>query len=353
MYYVIAIFMFGVMIAIHELGHFAAAKAFGVRVNEFAIGMGPAIFKKQKGETLYSLRLLPLGGFCAMEGEDGGSSDPRSFESKSRLKRFVILAAGAFMNFVLGLVLVLALNADAEEYGIPVIEDFADFFAYEGTDGLMVGDEFHEINGERIYTSGDVSTYLNRNGGDQIMNITVIRNGEKVTLNDFEMQPTLVENNGVQAYRYGINMAVVESSFATYLEQSWYATLNFVRMVRIGLFDLVTGGVAVSDMSGVVGIVDFMGEVGATSESTLIAIQNIVFFSAFISVNLAVMNLLPLPALDGGRILFLGISFITAKVFRKKLDPKYEGYVHGIGLVLLMGLMIVVMYNDIARIIGG
>ncbi len=353
MYIALAIFMFGVMIAIHEFGHFAAAKAFGVRVNEFAIGMGPAFFKKQKGETLYSLRILPIGGFCAMEGEDGGSFDPGSFESKKRWKRFVILAAGAFMNLVLGFILVLCIYSGFETFGAPIVEDFSDNFAYEGADGLMVGDEFYEINGERIYTSNDVGTYLNRNGGDHIMDITVIRDGEKVTLTDFEMVPNLEVENGVEIYRYGILMELEEATFSNVLKYSVYATMDFVRQVKNGLVDLITGGVAVSDMAGVVGIVDMIGEVGETSETTQIAVTNIIYFSAFISVNLAVMNLLPLPALDGGRILFLGLTFIFEKIFRKKLNPQYEGYVHGVGLVLLLCFMAVIMFNDITRIISG
>ena len=351
MYLILAIIIFGVFIAIHEFGHFIAAKACGVRVNEFSIGMGPAIWKKQKGETLYALRVLPLGGYCAMEGEEGESDDERSFQKKSRPKRFVILAAGAVMNFLLGIVLIMVTFIGVESFAAPVITGFLDGCPYEGD--FQVGDRFYRINGERIYFTGDVSTYLARNGGSNLMDITVIRDGEKVEFEDYEMTPAEYEQDGEKVMLYGFYMQSTESGPLAFLKYSWYQALDFVRLVRIGLVDLVTGGAAMSDMAGVVGIVDMMQTVGSQAPSVAVGVQNVLYIGALIAVNLAVMNLLPIPGLDGGQIMFLVLTWIIERFTRRKLDPKYVGYVNAAGLILLMGLMVVVMYNDIARIISG
>ena len=353
MYVVLAIIIFGILIAVHELGHFMAAKACGVRVNEFAIGMGPAIWKKQKGETLYALRLLPLGGFCAMEGEDEGSDDPRSFQSQSHLKRFIILVAGSAMNFIFGFLLILLVFSRAQGFNSPVVTDFMDGCPYEGTDGLMVGDEFYRINGERIYFSSDVSTYLARNGGSDLMDIVVIRDGEKIELSDYKMDLVEYEENGETVLKYGFYFGAEETGVFAHLKYSWYSALDFVRMVRMGLTDLFTGAVHMNDMAGVVGIVDMMNTVGETAPTFSQGLQNVAYLAAFIAVNLAVVNLLPIPALDGGRVLFLFITWMIESVTRRKLNPKYEGYVHAAGLALLMALMVYVMFNDIARIISG
>lgn len=351
MYYILAIFIFGVLIAVHEFGHFIAAKLCGVRVNEFAIGMGPAIWKKQGGETLYALRILPIGGFCAMEGEDDDSDDPRAFGSQSYLKRFIILVAGSAMNFLLGLVVVLCVFAPTEGFSSPVITSFMDDCPYESSAGLQLGDELYKINGERIYTSSDVVTYLDRNGGSSLMDIVVIRNGEKLEINDFNM--VRIEYEGEAGLKFGLRFENVESGFGALVKYSWYACMDFARMVWLGLSDLVTGGVNVKEMAGVVGIVDLMNTVGEGSDTVGLALQNIFYLTAFIAVNLAVMNLLPIPALDGGRVFFLIITGLVELVAHKKLNPKYEGYVNAVGLVLLMGLMVFVMFNDIVRIISG
>ncbi|MGE4352801.1 MAG: RIP metalloprotease [Oscillospiraceae bacterium] len=353
MYLILAILIFGVLIAVHELGHFMAAKACGVRVNEFAIGMGPAIWKKQRGETLYALRVLPIGGYCAMEGEDEDSGDPRSFQSQSRIKRFIILVAGAAMNFLFGFILILLVFSRADGFSAPVITSFMDGCPYEGTGGLMAGDEFYRINGERIYFASDVSTYFARNGGSDLMDIVLIRNGEKIELNDYKMDLIPYEEDGETVMKYGFYFGVEESGLAAHIKYSWYCAMDFVRLVRIGLTDLVTGAVHMSDMAGVVGIVDMMNTVGETAPTVSKGLQNIAYLSAFIAVNLAVMNLLPIPALDGGRVLFLFLTWLIESVTRRRLNPKYEGYVHAVGLALLMVLMVYVMFNDIVRIVGG
>ena len=353
MYLIIAILIFGILIAVHELGHFMAAKACGVRVNEFSIGMGPALWKRQRGETLYSLRALPIGGFCAMEGEDSDSSDPRGFQNQSRLKRLIILVAGAAMNFLFGLLLIVVIFSQSKGFNSPVITGFMESCPYESADGLQTGDRFWRVNGERIYFSGDVSTYLARNNGSDLRDIVVLRDGAKVELKDYKMTLVDYEQDGKTVQRYGCYFGQLDTGIAAVLRYSWYQALDFVRIVRIGLVDLLTGGAHMSDMAGVVGIVDMMNTVGESAPTVAAGVTNVLYLGAFIAVNLAVMNLLPIPALDGGRVLFLFLTWVIESITRRRLDPKYEGYINAAGLALLMALMVYVMFNDIVRIISG
>ena len=351
MYIVLAILIFGVLIAIHEFGHFIAAKAFGVKVNEFAIGMGPAIVKKQKGETLYALRLLPVGGFCAMEGEDESSADPRAFTSKPWWQRAIILVAGAFMNFLLGCLIVVLLYTSAQSFAGRTVAALVDGFKYGGADGLMVGDEVLSIDGHTLYYASDFSTFMAR-GGDTV-DMTVRRGGEKVQLRNYPLKLEKYTVDGETVTRYGVTFETVPATAWTRLEYACYTAADYVRYVWMGLSDLVTGAVGLKDMSGPVGIVSTIGQVGRESETTGQALQNILFLAAFIAVNLAVMNLLPIPALDGGRVFALLITGILQKLLRRKINPKYEGYIHAAGLFLLLGLMAVVMVNDVVRIFNG
>ena len=351
MFIVIAIIAFGVLIGIHEFGHFIAAKSLGVKVNEFSIGMGPAIFKRQKGETLYALRILPIGGYCAMEGEDEETDDPRCFSRQRGWKKIIILAAGSFMNFLLGLVLVLVIFSQAVGFNGPVISGFTENNPYEGENALQVGDEIYSVDGHRIYFTGNFSLYLSRNSS-QVYDIVVIRDGERVELNDFAMKP-YEQADGSTAY--GLSFSVVEANLGNTLKYSWYTTIDFVRQVWLALSDLVGGLMGLDDMAGVVGIVDMINDVGsetAQNEGVGIALMDIGYLVAFIAVNLAVMNMLPIPALDGGRVLFVLLNGLIHLITRKRIPARYEGYVHTAGFVLLLGLMVVVMYNDISRIIS-
>ena len=347
LYVLLAILFFGVLIAIHELGHFAAAKACGVRVEEFAIGMGPALLKKQKGETLYSLRAVPIGGFCAMSGEDEESDDPRAFTNQKPWKKLIILAAGSFMNFVLGFVIVVCLFATAEGFRAPVLADFMDGCPYESAEGFQAGDRIHKIDGHRIYQFYDVSDFLSR--GDGRHDIEVIRGGKKVKLENFELVP--VEFEGYENKMYGFMFGIDPPTFANKIRHSWNTTMEFGRMVWMGIEQLFTGKVGVKDLSGPVGIVDMMAETGEQAASTADAAFGILYFGAFIAVNLAIMNMLPIPALDGGRVFLLLVTVIIEAITRKKLNPKYEGYIHAAGMILLLALMAFVMFNDIVRIV--
>ena len=351
MYIIIAIIIFGILIAIHEFGHFTAAKLCGVKVEEFAIGMGPALFKKQKGETVYALRILPIGGFCAMAGEDEESDDPRAFTNQGFWKKFVILCAGSFMNLVLGIVLILIMYAGAQAFVTPTIDHFMDGCPYEGAEAMQAGDTFYSIDGQRIYLVSDVSSFLMR--GDGVYDIVMLRDGEKVELKDFALTTKTYAEYANEGPKYGFVFGYTEATFGTKLEYTWNTTLEFSRLVWLGLGDLINGKVGLKDMSGPVGIVDMMNEVGQQAESAKAAADNLLYISAFIAVNLAIMNMLPIPALDGGRVFLMIVTVIIEAVSRKKLDPKYEGYIHLGGIVLLLGLMALVMYNDIAKLITG
>ena len=351
MYIIIAIIIFGILIAIHEFGHFTAAKLCGVKVEEFAIGMGPALFKKHKGETVYALRILPIGGFCAMAGEDEESDDPRAFTNQGFWKKFVILCAGSFMNLVLGIVLILIMYAGAQAFVTPTIDHFMDGCPYEGTEAMQAGDTFYSIDGQRIYLVSDVSSFLMR--GDGVYDIVMLRDGEKVELKDFALTTKTYAEYANDGPKYGFIFGYTEATFGTKLEYTWNTTLEFSRLVWLGLGDLINGKVGLKDMSGPVGIVDMMNEVGQQAESTKAAADNLLYISAFIAVNLAIMNMLPIPALDGGRVFLMIVTVIIEAVSHKKLDPKYEGYIHLGGMVLLLGLMALVMYNDIAKLITG
>ncbi len=354
MYIILAILMFGILIAIHEFGHFSAAKGLGVKVNEFSIGMGPAILKRQRGETLYALRCLPIGGYCAMEGEDEATDDPRCFAVQPLWKRFIILVAGSAMNFLLGLLLLVVFFC---VIGVskPMISGFMDGCPYEGQDAFLVGDTIYSIDGHRIHITDDVSVYLSR-GGDT-HDIVVLRDGEKVLLDDLTLTTHVYTVDGEETLKYGFTFTKLNTTVPNVLNHAWYGSLNFVRQVWYALTDLVRGVVGFDQLSGPVGIVNMINEVGQTAEQQGIGVGlillNIAYFAAFIAVNLAVMNLLPLPALDGGRIFFLFVGGIVHLFTKRRLDPKYEGYVHAVGMVLLLGLMAFVMYNDIARIITG
>ena len=350
MYIVLAILIFGFLIVTHELGHFLAAKLFDVRVSEFAVGMGPILLKKQKGETRYSLRAFPIGGFCAME-EDEESEDPRAFTNREWWKRFIILASGAFMNFLTGLIVLMLIVPKSSYFSSPTITGFFENCPYENAQGFQQGDTVYSIDGHRVFFPSNIALLMNRSSSDT-HDIVVIREGEKVKLDNYKLVPTEYVINGQKEMKYGFYFTEKETGALANIKYTWNGAIDYVRMVWMGLSDLVTGAVGLKDLSGPVGIVGIINDVGENSPSAMDAILNIAYLAAFIAVNLAVMNLLPLPALDGGRLFFLAITAAIEGIFRKKLNPKYEGYVHATGFVLLIGLMIVVMFSDIWKLVA-
>ena len=359
---ILAIVAFGVLIAVHEAGHFFAAKAFGVQVNEFSLGMGPVLLKKQGKETLYSLRLLPFGGFCAMEGENGEESEgapeaapaeinPRAFYSKPAWQRAIILCAGAFMNFVLGLLLILCIVPYAN-LNEPIIVDFMEGCPYESAQGFQAGDRVYSVDGHRTYFVNDLTEYLSR--GNESHRIVLIREGKRVVLENFRLTlREYTQADGSTVMKYGLYFAPREFGAGANLKYAWFESLDFVRLVWRSLGDLVTGRVGVRELSGPVGVVDYVGETVSQATSPLEAWFSFFYIFALIAVNLAVMNLLPIPALDGGRVFFLLLTWLIEAITRRKLNPKYEAYIHTAGFVLLMGLMVFVLLNDVIKIFVG
>ena len=351
MYIVLAILVFGVLIAVHEFGHFITAKLLGVQVNEFALCMGPALWQRKWGETTYSLRLIPIGGYCAMEGEDEQSDNPRAFTSKPAWVRAIILVAGVTMNFLTGLLILVILFSTSKAFVTPVITGFAENCPYESAEGFQLGDEILSVDGERVYIYSDLSLLWGRNSTG-VYDMTVRRNGEKVELKDFRFVPVEYQENGQTVLRYGLNFSTQKATMGTVLKQSWNNARDFVRLTRMGLMDLISGFVSVDEMSGPVGIVSIISDTGKHSASTSDAIANIAYLAAFLAVDLAFMNLLPIPALDGGRLFFLVITAIVEKLTRRKINPKYEGYIHAAGMVLLLGFMAFITFKDILKLFG-
>ncbi len=351
---VLIILFFGLLIAIHEFGHFVAAKTLGVRVNEFSIGMGPALLSRERGETLYSLRAFPIGGFCAMEGEEDASDDPRSFHNKPFWKKFIILVAGAALNFVAGLLLILLIMGLAGSPAAPVFTGVMEGAEAVLDTGLQPGDQFYTIDGHRIYFQNDALIYLQRAG--ETVEVTVLRDGEKVDLGKISLPyRQLVDENGQQVEKRGIYVGqFLEDTVGTRLRNSWYQAIDYVRMVWMGLGDIVTGTMGLRDMSGVIGIVAMAGDVGqagAEAAGLFGAVVNILDFTALIAINLAVMNLLPIPALDGGQIFLMLVNGIY-RLFRKKyIDQKYLGYVNMVGFFCLIALMVLVAISDVSKFI--
>ena len=352
MYIVFAIIAFGILIAVHEVGHFTAAKLLGVKVNEFAIGMGPKLLKRQGKETLYTLRALPIGGFCAMEGENESSEDARSFTAQKRWKRVIILAAGGIANMIVCFIIIVVIVSGYKSFIGTTLTDFVDGFPNRGENGLMVGDTLISINGERLYCRDDVILFLELSKSG-LVDLVIKRDGETITLNKFPLEKREYIIDGKPDIRYGFSLNVIEATALGKLKYSCYMTMNYVRLIRVSLAQLFSGAAGVRDLSGPVGIVDAMNTVGRESPTIGAAIGGIVSLMAFIGVNLAVVNLLPIPAMDGGRILFLFITWVIEKVIRRRLDPKYEGYIHTTALVLLMGLMVFILVNDVVKIVNG
>ena len=354
MYIILAILLFGVLIAIHEWGHFIAARLCGVTVHEFAIGMGPQIWHKEgKKGTKFTLRTFPIGGFCALEGEAEESDDPHSINNQGFWKKVLVFAAGAVMNFLAGVLILLVLNSQAAGFTVPVVAGTAPEFESANSAPLEAGDVFWSINGARVYLASDVDLLLMLADKEPI-DLVVLRDGEKVELKNVPVG-TYTDSEGQPYQGYGLyrGVTVQKATLGLKLQYTWYNSIDFVRTVWYSLQMLVTGSAGVTDLSGPVGIVSTINDVGNQSESeggVGAALENIAYFGAMIAVNLAVMNLLPIPALDGGHILFLVISALSEKLLRKRIPMKYEAAINMVFFVLLMGLMLFVTFNDVRKL---
>jgi len=450
---VIAILVFGVIITVHEFGHFAAAKLCGIKVNKFAIGMGPRLIKFGKGETEYSLRLFPIGGFCQMEGEDEDSDDDRAFSKKPVWQRMIVIVSGAFMNIVLGVILAITVTslgdkvptvkieqfiadnvlqcgiafcdisekdgfeAVEEKLGFAIPEGFqgiyinsisetaniaktalktGDFITQVGDDvvtngdeitkaiakykkgevvnascihllqsgdyeeyhieftltpvssgslecGLKPGDEFYSVNGLRIRTDIDLN-YKIGNTKNNNFNVVVIRDGKKVSVDN------VVFNDPYNGSRFDFYIASKEKTFGNVMSYSLKETASVGKVVWLSLGDLLGGRYGVNDMTGPVGIISMLSDTATGSEATTVSEKvkenshNVLWMAMLMTINVGIFNLLPLPALDGSRFVFLAIEGVRGKPIKK------EAYVHAIGMLLLFGLMIYLTFNDIIRI---
>ncbi len=380
-----AILVFGIIIMVHELGHFIAAKCMGVKVNEFSLGMGPKLLKFGKKETQYTLRLFPIGGYCAMEGEDsagggevrlpektesptdneeGGADDPppapdpRAFNQKKVWRRMIIILAGPVMNLVLGFVLLIAYYGFCmlpDENGkvqfssttISVLEE--DALSYQT--GLRPGDTILKVDGKTVFTDRDLAMLL-QSDEDGVFNMEVRREvdgkTQKVKLEGVTFE-IVTEEDGTRYLQYDFYVQGIPQTFTSTIVQSAKMECTVSVLIWRTLGGMLTGQYGLNDLSGPVGTVDAIGDVvvdATQQEHWQIGLGNVLMLVVLISVNVGIFNLLPIPALDGGRFLFLLIELI----FRKPVPPKYEGMIHAIGLLLLFGLIILVTFSDIIKL---
>lgn len=375
---VVAILVFALMIAVHEFGHFGAAKLFGIRVNQFAIGMGPVLWKKQGRETLYSLRAIPVGGFCQMEGEDSYSSDERSFGRAAWYKRFIVVFAGAFLNIVLGFAIFIILQSAKSVNYTTVIDEMVPNTNITQA-GFQQGDRIIGIGSAKINIYEDLSFELNR-VTDKPVTVTVMRNGEKIsaTVTPSKQEITYIFNeneytavsiiNGVETQRvsyaaqdseqykslvgttqtqtrYIIGFNPKQETMTPYsvIRNAFYLTFYNIKIVYISLWELIRGAVPVSQMSGPIGIIGVIGQAAKIEWTALFGLV------ALLTVNLGIMNLLPIPALDGCKLIIILAEAVT----RKKIPPEREGIIQLIGFGILILIMLWATYNDIVRLFTG
>ena len=339
----IAFLAFGLLIFVHELGHFVAAKMGGIQVNEFALGMGPKIVSFVRGETRYSLRLFPIGGYCAMEGADEDSDNPRAFGSVRLYKRVTAIAAGSAMNLVLGFILLVILSANANLIGTNQVNRFHENAT--SSQWLMERDIITRIDGRRVRTANDVLHEFSR-ARDGVVDMEVIRDGERVRLTGvtFEMH----EIDGISFLVRDFIFVGVPLTPLNVITNAANWTMSTIRMVWGSLIDLATGRFGFNQVSGPLGVTGVIGDAVAAGLETSVrdGILNLLYLVSVISVNLGVFNLLPFPALDGGRLIFLAIEGIR----RKPAPAKLEYAVNTVGFILLIGLVIAVTVNDVFRL---
>lgn len=333
MYIVYALLGFSLLIIVHELGHFIMAKVNGIRVEEFSIGMGPKIFSAEGKETKYSIGLFPIGGYVKMMGEEEEVNDERSFSSKSPLRRISVIVAGAFMNFLLAII-IFTVFLNKFGYSLPKVASLIENMpAVEA--GLQEGDEFLKVNGSKVLSADDLSVAINL-AKDKPINFLISRNGEN---KEIVVTPKLVEENGSQRYMIGFGFERIDNpGIVQSFKQSFKETISVINQTYKSLKMMVTGEVNFkTDVGGPVSIIRM------SSEAAKNGIWNLMYFIAFISINLAVFNMLPFPALDGGWTVILLIELIT----RRKVPDRIVGAMNYVGIMLLFGLMILVTIKDI------
>lgn len=340
LYILIALLVFGLLIFVHEGGHFLAARICGVTVKEFAIGMGPKLLSwtSKKSGTHYRLRLLPIGGFVSMDGEEEDSENPNAFCNKSVPKRMFIIIAGALMNILLGFILMMILVFSQKPLISTQIGQFNDNSI--SSESLMVGDTLLKIDGTAVHTGNEV-VYEIMNSGDEPIDILVRRNGENLLLEDVVF-PSF-EESGVVFGECDFKLYAEKATFFNCLKHAFFRSLSTIKMVYDSLFNLITGKYGMDAISGPVGVTEVVGAAAKSNLPTLLYVVTV------ISINLGVFNLLPFPALDGGRFIFLAIEGVRGK----PIDRRIESYVNFVGIMILFAFMALVTFKDVIKLIIG
>lgn len=337
-YIPLALLVFGCLIFIHELGHFLCARAFGVSIKEFSIGMGPKILTKisKKSGTAYSLRLFPIGGFVSMVGEDEESDDENAFCRKAVWKRLIITVAGAVMNILLGIVIMFAMVFSTKSLASNTIADFSEG-ALSPKYGLEVGDKVVKVGNVSVHTGNEL-VYEIMHKGSKPLTLSVVRGGEKIVLSDV-IFPAETDSG----YTFGapdFRVYAENPTFPNLLKHAFYRSLSTVKMIWDSIVDLALGKYGMEAVSGPVGTTSTIGEAASQGSSTFF------YVVVVITMNLGVMNLLPFPALDGGRIIFLLVELVR----RKPMKQEIEGYINMAGLVVLFAFMIIITCKDIVNL---
>ena len=378
---IVTIVMFLVMVSLHEFGHYIVARILDFKILEYAIGFGPAIFKKEKNSILYSIRVIPFGGYCKFEGEDEESTDPRAFSNRPVWRRILVVAAGGVFNIILGFVLFTAMMPSLSPVLTNEIASVVEN-SYLQDAGVMSGDKIIEINGKNIDFYNDISLYTSTLSADEKINLTIKRDKEKLKLDIMPSQQKVIYNyqeDGVEyissingkeeknfipysdklqkqndligksetqtRYIIGFTPAQKEITILNILPNAWNNTKFVVKLVYTSLWDMITGKVGMEQMSGPVGIVNEVNNAVSQGDDSWLYVLNLM---ALLTINLGVFNLLPFPALDGGRLFFMIVELIR----RKPIPPEKEGVVHAIGMLLLFGLIIFISFSDIMKLIG-
>ena len=342
---ILFILILGSIVFIHEFGHFMMAKLTGVYVYEFAIGMGPKLWSKKGKETEYTLRAIPIGGFCMMAGEDLEDDDLKKVPKNKRLQskkpwqRFLIMFFGAGNNFIFAVLLLFLIGliwggSSMEPVVTSVLKNSA-----AANSGIEEGDRILEINGHSISTTDDISLYLAVADPEEASDIKVEK--ENDSIKTYSVQPKKKKVDGQTTYQYGIGMEQeVEHGLLAAIQFTYKKTISIFKQMAVTVGYLFTGGISISQLSGPVGIFSIVGDQSSAG------IMNIIYLVAFLSINVGFINLLPLPAFDGGHILFI----IIEKIKGSPVNPETENKIHTIGLFLLMLLMVVITFNDILRL---
>lgn len=331
----IAILFFELIIIIHEGGHFVAARLMKIKVNEFSIGMGPKLIQFKKGDTKYTLRLILFGGYCAMEGESEDSDDENSFAKKKVWRRFFVVVAGALMNLILGFLVIVIMLSSGSLIGTTEIAKFDDKAVSSAT--LKQGDIIKSIDGMRVYTSTDVTTGLSRSG-DDTLDMTVLRDGKTL---DLKVKFNMEKYEGRNFINMDFWLIGNKKTVGGVIKESFKEWVSFTRMVFLSVHDMIVGKYGLSDLAGPVGTVSVVSTAVKTSAYSMLRIM------ALLTINVGLFNLFPIPALDGWRLFLL----IFEGIFKRKLPDKWDWAINAVGLVLLLGLMCVITFSDITKLL--